>query len=68
MKIVTWHEYPPIPDRRFDWGARDDDTNSGEDPHMIGWGATEQEAVDDLMRLIQEDYEANHPEEFEGDQ
>jgi hypothetical protein len=68
MKIKTWHEYPPIPDRRFDWGALDEDTNSGEDGHMIGWGRTEQEAIDDLYRLMQEKYEWEHDDHLETQQ
>lgn len=29
MKISTAFVYPPIPDRRFDWSAVDDDTYDG---------------------------------------
>lgn len=47
MNIRTWNEYPPIPDRRFDWGAVDDDTY--EPGYPIGWGKTEQEAIADLL-------------------
>jgi hypothetical protein len=52
VKIKTWHEYPPIPDRRFDYGAMDEDDNA--DGTLIGWGPTEAEAVLDLLRLFQE--------------
>lgn len=54
MKISTHFEYPPIPDRRFDWSAVDDDTYDGaEDSHCpIGRGATEQEAIDDLKEQL----------------
>lgn len=53
-KIVTDFVYPPIPDRRFDWSAIDDHTYDGaEDSHCpIGHGATEQEAIDDLLDQI----------------
>jgi hypothetical protein len=42
------------------WSAIDDRTYDGApDGHgMIGWGATEQEAKDDLVRLFQEEAEA----------
>src|SRR5262249_26693458 len=49
--------YPPIPDRRWDWCAVDDDTYDADyDSERgfysncpIGYGATEQEAIDDLL-------------------
>lgn len=54
MKIRTHFEYLPIPDRRFDWSAVDDDTYDGaEDSHCpIGHGATEQEAINDLKEQL----------------
>lgn len=43
--IITSHEFPPIPDRRFDWVAyRKGDEEAG----TRGWGRTEQEAILDL--------------------
>ena len=58
MKIRTYPIYPPIPPRRFDWCAIDEDTYDGApDSHnrnMIGYGATEQEAIDDLLALMEE--------------
>jgi hypothetical protein len=52
VKIRTTFEYPPIPDRRFDWSAVDDDTYDG--PGCpIGHGATEAEAIADLMNEIE---------------
>ena len=48
MKIVTNFVYPPIPVRQFDWSAVDDETYDGEGC-KIGYGATEQEAIDDLL-------------------
>lgn len=50
MKIVTHHVYPPIPDRRFDWSAVDDDTYDGTGP--VGTGATEAEAIADLEEKL----------------
>lgn len=47
MKIVTHYDPPPIPDRRWDWSAYDEDTYEGGMP--IGHGATEREAIMDLM-------------------
>lgn len=47
MKIVTQFIYPPIPVRKFDWSAVDDETYDYDKP--IGFGATEQEAIDDLL-------------------
>ncbi len=46
-KIITSHDYPPIPDRRFDWSAIREDYDEGD---LIGHGRTEQEAIDDLTQ------------------
>jgi hypothetical protein len=50
MKISTDFIYPPIPDRRFDWCAVDSDTYEAGCP--IGYGRTEQEAINDLIEQI----------------
>lgn len=56
LNIRTSFVYPPIPIRQFDWSAVDDDTYDGaDDSHCpIGHGATEQEAIDDLMQQIED--------------
>jgi len=51
MKIRTDFVYPPIPLRQFDWCAVDDDTYEPGCP--IGWGATESDAVADLLEQIE---------------
>jgi hypothetical protein len=53
MEIRTHYEFPPIPDRRFDWSAIDRDTYDGEGC-PIGWGRTEAEAIADLLEQIEE--------------
>lgn len=50
-KIITHHEYPPIPIRDFDWVAVTDNYEPG---HPIGYGRTEAEAIADLIALLQE--------------
>ena len=46
-KIITTHVYPPIPIRLMDWQAH---YEGEEDEQMAtGTGATEQEAIDDLL-------------------
>jgi hypothetical protein len=45
-EIKTSYVYPPIPWRGFDWCATFGDYDLG-DPQ--GFGATEQEAIDDLV-------------------
>lgn len=50
--IHTEFEYPPIPDRRMDWSAVTDNYEPG-DP--IGRGATEDEAIADLMAIVFDD-------------
>lgn len=56
MKIRTEFVDPPIPDRRFDWSAVDDDTYDGApDSHCpIGRGRTESEAIADLLEQLEE--------------
>lgn len=53
MRIQTTYVYPPIPIRDFDWCAVDDDTYDGEGC-PIGYGATEQAAVADLLEQIED--------------
>ena len=49
--IRTEFEYPPIPIRSFDWSA----TLHGYEPgDPIGRGATEDEAIADLLDQIEE--------------
>ena len=51
MKIKT--EFHPTP-RGGEWTAIDDDTYDGPESHMLGWGKTEAEAIEDLERLFEE--------------
>ena len=51
--IVTWHAFPPIPCRDFDWGAHRDSDEGGEG--RMGWGRTEAEAIADLLALEADD-------------
>jgi len=53
MRIKTECHWPPIPDRNHDWSAIDDNTYDGPGSPM-GWGATEQEAIEDLLRQLEE--------------
>jgi hypothetical protein len=43
--MITTYINPPIPSRNFDWEAVEDNYDEG-DP--IGYGKTEQEAIDNL--------------------
>jgi hypothetical protein len=52
MKIRTEYVFPPIPDRRWDWSAVDDDTYESGCP--IGTGPTEKAAIADLLEQIEE--------------
>ena len=53
MKIRTDYWAKPIPLRCADWSAVDDDTYDGPGCPM-GFGATEQEAIADLMERLDE--------------
>ena len=49
MTIKTSFVYPPIPIRSFDWQAFEDGYEPGD---ALGWGATEEEAIADLLSII----------------
>src|SRR6202000_12876 len=51
-KIKTHNEYPPIPDRNFDWCATTDNYDGEGSP--IGWGRTEEAAIEDLVAVIED--------------
>lgn len=51
MNIKTIVEYPPIPVPGF-WRAWDDDLGADTSPY--GQGATEQEAIDDLVEQLED--------------
>lgn len=54
-RIVTNYDFPPIPDRRFDWSAVTDSYDGAPDSHCpIGHGRTEQDAIDDLVAAIED--------------
>lgn len=51
MKIETDYWAKPIPTRTFDWSAA---TSNYEPGHPIGYGATEAEAIADLMQSLED--------------
>lgn len=55
--IETNHISPPVPSRRFDWSATlgtYDGAPDSPNRHQIGYGATEQEAIEDLKAQLDE--------------
>ncbi len=46
----------PIPTRNFDWTAVLSDYDGAEDAGFqpVGYGSTEQEAIDDLLQLVED--------------
>lgn len=58
MKILTHYVYPPIPIRTMDWRAvtEDYDCDCDQDGffshHPVGYGATEQAAITDLLEQL----------------
>jgi hypothetical protein len=56
VKVSTDLVFPPIPNRSMDWAAIDDNTYDGaEDSRCpVGRGATEVDAIDDLLTQIEE--------------
>lgn len=59
MKISTYHVYPPIPIRQYDWCAVDDETYDGAPDsatrNQIGYGTTPEEAIADLRSILEEE-------------
>jgi len=54
-KLITVCNFPPIPDRRWDWVAYiEGDEESGN----YGYGSTEQEAINDWVENYAEEYDA----------
>jgi hypothetical protein len=50
MKLVTVNVCPPIPTSAFDWCAYDSVTYDGAEDagnQIVGWGSTEQAAIED---------------------
>ena len=58
MRLRTDYWAKPIPLRQFDWTAIDSDTFDGApdsgNRNQIGYGRTEQEAIDDLLEQLAE--------------
>jgi hypothetical protein len=52
--IRTDYVYPPIPIRQFDWSAVEDNTYDGEGSPQ-GTGATEEEAITDLLEQLEDE-------------
>lgn len=61
MKISTYYWPKPIPTTRFDWSAVNSSTYDGAEDssnrHQVGYGSTEQEAIDDLLQILEDDAE-----------
>lgn len=47
MKIITRYSPAPIPIRHYDWSAFRED--SEDEDCIVGYGETEQEAIQDLL-------------------
>lgn len=55
IKIKTSYDYPPIPVRDCDWHAVTDNYDGADDCNdPIGYGATEQAAIDDLIQQLED--------------
>ncbi len=58
-EIRTQAIYPPIPTNAYDWQAWFDGTNEDGEVFDGGWGATQQEAIDNLL---EQEAEKDEPE------
>jgi len=50
-KIITEYDVKPIPIRSYDWSATREDWDEGE---PIGYGVSEEEAINDLIEKEEE--------------
>lgn len=70
LAIRTDYWAKPIPDRKHDWDAIDWDTYDGAPDsstrNQIGWGATEAEAIQDLLEQLSEAWEEELWDEFDA--
>jgi hypothetical protein len=68
MRVINTHYWAkPIPIRGYDWSATYDDYDGAEDSanrHMVGFGATEIDAIQDLERLHNEMMECAEDDEL----
>ena len=65
MNIKTYHSKPPIPSKgQFDWTAIDENSYDGAPDsvtrHLIGYGITEQQAIDDLKEKLHDNIECKY--------
>lgn len=62
MKIRTRYDPKPISTNRFDWTALDEDTYDGSPDSLtrgeVGYGASESDAIEDLLILLEENRNA----------
>ena len=58
LTICTACDFPPLPIRQFDWSAVLDNYDGADDSstrYQVGHGATEAEAIDDLLDLLNDE-------------
>lgn len=55
MKIRTHYDPKPIPDRQYDWTAIDESTYDGSPGQPVGYGSTEEEAIQDLKEKMEDE-------------
>jgi hypothetical protein len=60
MRILAYYDPPPIPVRNMDWRAIDVDAYDGapdsKTRSQIGYGGSRQQAINELMDLLEEDH------------
>lgn len=56
VELWTSYDYPPIPDRRFDWSCVDSNYDGAPDAgqQIVGHGKTEKEAIQDYLSQYEE--------------
>ena len=54
LNIRVVYIYPPIPSRDFDYAVYDDNTYEGDPSQVVGYGATEEAAIQDFLTRMEE--------------
>lgn len=52
--VMTHYDPPPIPGDSMNWSAIDYSTYDGQETDPIGYGATEEEAIADLLWRLED--------------
>jgi len=62
VTVCTSYCPPPIPGNSHDWSAIDYSTYDGQESDPVGYGATEEEAIQDLLSWLEIEDDSVQPQ------